>query len=514
MREVAKQFGVVTKQGRVIRQDILEQYASKAQSKQADPDSFTGNYGKNGLVQPLYNPEALTRILEINTYHYRACRTKARDTAGLGWTLRPLNDNASMDSEMYKLLDGFLSGLPESVGQVWDKAMFDFESIGYGAVEVVRENDDPHGPIALMAHIPGHTLRIHQDGNRFQQKRGRKTRWFKNVEFDGDVDINTGEIKPIGSLDPSKRASEVLWFTNYTPRSDYYGLPDVMPALGAIHGDMARRDYNIAFFDNFGVPAYAVFVTGNFDPGEVNEDGRTEMEAAIEGHFAEMAKNPHSTLILTVPTRDRSGEVNIEFKPLSIEVKEASFRLYRQDNRDEILAAHGVPPYRMGIAETGSLGGSTAQESTEIYKSSIINPRQEIIETLINRYIIWGAYEANDWQFKFLEIDTSDEAHDLVIVTGLFSLGAVTPNQIIRHFGERFGLEESDHPAMDAHYVANVAIDLAAGDDIGGAEAVMLSLQSRLLEVAEKHVGLKASGGSRDLVDVIAGLQKREVSPG
>jgi len=48
-----------------------------------------------------------------------------------------------------------------------------------------------------------------------------------------------------------------------------------------------------------------------------------------------------------VPTMEGQGEVNIEFKPLSTEVKEASFRLFRQDNRDEILAAHGVPPYRM-----------------------------------------------------------------------------------------------------------------------------------------------------------------------
>ena len=168
------------------------------------------------------------------------------------------------------------------------------------------------------------------------------------------------------------------------------------------------------------MPAYAIFVSGNFDPGEIDEEGRTEMEKMIEEHFAELAKNPHSTLILSIPTEGREEEVKIEFKALSTEVKEASFRLYRNDNRDEILSAHGMPPYRIGVNETGSLGGSTAIESTEIYKMSVIEPRQEMLEAAINRYIVWGAFKVDDWEFKLAEIDTTDEKADLEIIASLF----------------------------------------------------------------------------------------------
>jgi len=91
---MSKPFAYVTKSGRVVRQDILEQYAIKSDSKQILADSFQSSYTQ-GLVQPLYNPEALARVLEMNTYHYRACKTKARDTAGLGWNLRPLKENPS-----------------------------------------------------------------------------------------------------------------------------------------------------------------------------------------------------------------------------------------------------------------------------------------------------------------------------------------------------------------------------------------------------------------------------------
>lgn len=495
-----KPFAVVTSAGKAVRYDILEQYAVKEESKQLPPDRFIEKYGEMGLVPPLYNPEALAKLIEINTYHYRCCKTKARDTAGLGWSIKPLGGKkSSTDSRVYKELDSFFSELPETCSQILDKLMLDYEAVGYAALEMVRENDDPEGKPVLLAHVPVHTLRIHTDSKRFVQIRNGKKRWFKRVEYPYDVHKDTGVISPLKSLPAEDRASEIIWFVNYTPRSDYYGLPDIIPALGAIWGDIARRDYNIAFFDNYGVPAYAIFVSGNFDPGEVDEEGRTEMEKMIEEHFAELAKNPHSTLILSIPTEGREEEVKIEFKALSTEVKEASFRLYRNDNRDEILSAHGMPPYRIGVNETGSLGGSTAIESTEIYKMSVIEPRQEMLEAAINRYIVWGAFKADNWEFKLAEIDTTDEKADLEIIASLFEKGAITPNQIIRHFKDRFGLEEVDHPAMNAHYVNGKAIDIDIEEEIPGigptledrllqmeTQQALLSLNDRLVKIAEK----------------------------
>jgi len=490
---LARPFGVVTKTGKFVGNDILNQYSVKEASRKLLSDVFDKHYGTQGLVQPLYKPNILARALEINTYHYRCCRVKARETAGLGWDLKPVPGIETPNQRQYDEVSEFFDDLPEPISSVFNKMMFDFESIGYGTVELVRENYSYDGKPVLLTHIPSHTVRIHKDGNRYCQIRGTQKRWFKALEYEKDVDYLTGQEHELGSLGEERRATELIWIVNYTPRSDYYGISDIIPALGAVHGDISRRNYNISFFDNFGVPAYAVFVTGNFEDEEEldsngNPTGRTLLEAEIEEHFKELAKSPHSTLILSVPTKDRQGEVKIEFKPLAVETKEASFRLFRKDNRDEILSAHGVPPYRAGIAETGSLGGTTAKESTEIYKRSIIEPRQETLETLINRYIVWGAFEANDWKFKFAEIDTTDEKHDIEVLGKLFGVAAVTPNQIIRHFKDRFGLEEVDHPAMDAHYLGGTPIDR---DDVvlDDMQAAMLSLQDKLLKIAEKHQG-------------------------
>lgn len=486
-------FCYVTKTGQVVSRDIMDSYVLKASggevSQQVREDRFVSEYSERGLIQPLYNPERLAFLPEINTYHARACQIKARDTAGLGWDLiaRVAEPAESVKEEIETFLHSQLQPLTVTLF----RHQYDVEVVGHGGLEIVRAGYVPTAVPVILTHVPGHTLRVHKDDNKFAQKRGRKVRWFKRIGYEMDVDKKTGVERPLGTLPPENRASELIWNPLYSQRSDYYGVPDIIPALGAVHGDIARRDYNINFFDNFGVPAYAVFITGDFDAGEEDPDtGRTELEETIEKHFAELVKSPHSTLVLSVPSAGE-GEVKIQFKPLSVDVKDASFRLYRKDNRDEIIAAHGVPPYRMGISETGSLGGSTAEESTKIYKNSVVNPRQEILEALINQWIIrheWG-FHTEDWIFKFREIDLEDERHDMAMAEKLFTMGAMRIRDLIHNFGGRFGLEDDpDDPILDMRFVDGQPIT-ADGDMGQQAVEVMKSLQNKLLRTAVKYGG-------------------------
>ena len=517
-RKAARPFGYVTQEGKVIRGDVLDQYAykgAKEESTQVKVDRFMDQYREKGLIQPLYNPETLAGLPEVNTYHSRCCHVKARDAAGIGWDLVPRTDspNEKIKTEIEDFFNS--DGLPLTTKLY--RHQFDIEVIGHGGIEVVRAGYAPEGVPTVMAHIPGHTLRIHASEKKYAQKRGNKTRWFKKYGYEMDVDKDTGNEYPLGSLPAERRAAELIWNALYSQRSDFYGVPDIIPALGAIHGDLARRDYNIAFFDNFGVPAYAVFITGDYDPGDVDPDtGKTELEATIEQHFLSMAKNPHATLVLAVPTVEgaNGGEVKIDFKALAVDVKDASFRLYRRDNRDEVISSHGVPPYRLGIAEDGSLGGSTAEESTEIYKSSIINPRQEVIEALFNQNLIWAedGFNTKDWEFKFREIDTSDEEHDMKMAKDLFSMGALRIRDLIRVFGGRFGLEdEPDNPLLDQRYVNGAPV--IDPQDEAEAVKVMKSLQQAIIREAIQH-GEKPhpdSGPDRAIFRVLQGKQE---SPG
>lgn len=518
---MSKPFCYVTNKGNMIKPEILGNYANKQDgntptSKQATPDLFTNQYSQYGLIEPPYTPTYLTNLSTLNTYHARCVKTKALDIGGGGYTLNPIGDNPS-EQNRQKLQDFF----DKQPHDLWINSHQDVEEVGYGAVELIRYGDQPDGEPVLLAHIPAHTLRVHKSFEKYMQLRGVGRAWFKDVSSDTEIDSKTGApleetIPELLSPEQKTRANEVLFYKSYTTVNDYYGLPDITPAIGAVYGDKSRTDYNIAFFSNYGIPTYAVTISGDFDDELVDpedEDSLTYLETAIQQHFRNIQQNPHSTLFLSVPSRPGAeGKVDIKFEPLSVETKEASFRLYRTDNRDEIVTAHGMDPYRIGITVAGSLGGNTAIESKKNYKTSIVQPRQESWENLINQYIVREGFGILDWEFRFNEIDTEDETADLQLITGLFQLGAVTPNQVIRRFGDRFGLEEGDHPSMDTHYIQSKPVETSQPEEDVQTNLdtikILESLKQDLLEVADEEQSTIDGTKNRGVVERIKELGK------
>src|SRR5690606_3228875 len=186
-------------------------------------------YKEDGLVEPLYNLEALAQLMEINTCHARAVKTKARDVAGLGWDLIPAENAKNPDQLQKDKAYEFLNNCNPTItlSEIFAKVMIDHEAIGNGYFEVIRDSTGEE--IVGLEHIPAHTIRVHYDMNRYCQIRGRKKAWFKRFGFEKDVHVETGEIFEKGTLDIKVRANEVIHLKNYTPRSDYYGIPDIIP---------------------------------------------------------------------------------------------------------------------------------------------------------------------------------------------------------------------------------------------------------------------------------------------
>lgn len=503
-----KPFCYVTKDGKTFREKDLDLFAKKQESKQIK-DRFYKSYGTMGLIEPLYSPDLLANLLEINTFHARCCSVKATDTAGLGYELQEIVDNPD-DAKRDEIKEFFESQTPP-ITTILTRMQKDWEAIGYSALELGRVGNLYNGKPAKLYHMPAHTLRIHKDGNKFVQKRSGTKKWFKRINYDKDVSCKDGEEYDLGSLDPDDRANEIIYNTDYSSRSDYYGVTCVAPAIGAIYGDISRRDYNIAFFSNFGIPAFAVFITGDFDPGKEDDDGKTALEKTIEEHFKDISSKPHSTLLLSVPTRrGPAGEVKIDMKPLAVDIKEASFRLYRRDNRDEVIIAHGVPAYRIGVVETGSLGGSTARESTEIYKRSVIEPRQTILEQIINQEIIWheNGFDTKDFSYKFVDLDTTDEEHEKNMMDFFFMNGAITIRGIIQHYANRYGLvDDPDEPLLDVRFVNGQPIT-GKFANTGEVESIMKSLQNKLIKAALKSGNGSDKKGVERVIDILKNMRK------
>jgi HK97 family phage portal protein len=222
-------------------------------------------------------------------------------------------------------------------------------------------------------------------------------------------------------LSKRRLLNEVIHLKNYHPRSSYYGMPDFLPALRALIGNKKTGDFNISFFENNAVPQYAVIVKG----GELASGTRKRIEEYFRTHIKGKA---HKTLILEV-VQEEGEKVDIQIKPLSTEIKDASFRSFRSDNAEEIRVAHGVPGRIIGITEKGGLGGAgegTSQQ--EIFKYHVIEPKQTRLEFRINNFLIKQGFGIDDWELKFKEIDVTDEAKVADIANKLVRLGILTIN--------------------------------------------------------------------------------------
>lgn len=505
-------YCVVTNRAEVVKQDILDGYRT-SESKQLSKDVFSKtDYEKWSLVKPLYSPLTMAKLLELNTYHMRACRTKAEDVAGNGWKITPTVDNPNEDQK--KKIEEFIKGQEETIEETLRKLQLDKELVGYFSMEVAREANAFDGPVNLIKHIPAHTVRIHKKGHKYCQFRNNNKVWFRDFGYKKDIAQEDGKETKPKSLDRKTRGNEIIWNVNYTPRSWFYGIPDITPAIGAITGDISRRDYNIAFFNNYGVPAYLVSIAGDFDPGDKDpETGKTQLVEQIEKKFKEVIKNPQSVMILTIPRTPGTlgGEITIKVEPLSTDIKEASFRLYRVDNRNEVITAHAIPPYRMGIYETGSLAGNLGAESTKIYYTSVILPRQEVYNNIMNLFIL-PTLEITDWKWTLNSIDLEDIDKDIDRIVKLIGKAIMTPNQAIEFVGAHFGIEKyEDNPAMDLHYMNGEAID--AGNFIPESEitGILQGLKSKLIEVFLEYVkesSSKTSDRDRRLTKAIADLEK------
>lgn len=445
----------VMKDGEVLGESYMERYAvskNNPHSHQITEDSFKDTYTANNLVEPIYNPAMLAQLMDLSTWHAAAVRTKAHDVAGLGWTVEAIDGvEEPNEADKARAIELLRNIHPElSLTELLDQFATDYEATGDAYLEVIR---DTAGTITGLEHVPAHTIRIHVEGEKFQQKRGNKIVWFARYGSD-PISRTTGSPDDVTT---DNRAHELIHLKSYSPQSDYYGVPDVIPALGAILGDTKRQEYNISFFDNHAIPAYAVTVSG----ADLDDDTKADIRRFFQ---KDVKESPHSTLVLAAQHPSNAPDappIKFEFQQLSTEVKEASFSVFRGQNRDEILSAHRVPPYRAGIVAEGQMGGSSAAETTEIYKQSIVNPRKQRIEDRLTRVLLRDGLGIDQWRINLGELDTRDLEAETQRMVQWFNIGMYTPNDLLKHYG----MDTSDQPGMDDHYINGQPVGQQTNDD-------------------------------------------------
>ena len=458
----------------LINQLELNKFAMKAEVDPQSGSKYTPSKNElegYNILDPKYNPDHLVQLLDLYTYHASAVEAVAIDSTGINYSLKPVEGMEPVEAERNRFEEVLTNSTP-SINTQLQRMIYDRRSIGYGAIEIIRDTTSK-SDIKRLKHIPAHTLRRHTDQKRVVHvnNMGKKV-WFsiygKNYNEEGelcDIDADTGEFKPYNSLPPHQRANELLWTIEYAPGTDYYGRPPIISCIGSIKGDISAVRYNYSFFENYGMPKFAVTVTGDFadydvEPDDPDYDITQTLRYRISQQIREVIKNPHSAICITIPSEGEDGNVNLDITPLSVQTEEGHFRMYRKDTRDEVIHAHQVDPSRLGIYDAGNLNGNNSDNTRDSYKYGTIAPIKAECEALIN--LIGKELEVNTWRFSIEEVAPIDYAKDLALAEFLFARGAMTIKDLIDNFGNKFGLDiegEDDDYYLNARYLNNVPLE-------------------------------------------------------
>lgn len=76
--------------------------------------------------------------------------------------------------------------------------------------------------------------------------------------------------------------------------------------------------------------------------------------------------------------------------------------------RDQIIAAFGVPPSKVGIIETGNIGGGSGEAQNKSFQVNTVIPIANLLLEKLNFHIVQQGFGITGWHLEFEEIDFRD----------------------------------------------------------------------------------------------------------
>lgn len=375
----------------------------------------------DGLQVPPYDVEQLAKVYSYNGYHSRCIDLKATITAGLGYEI--ISESGNEPDEEYRRLEEFINNHPVYAGRPFIETLIafqtDWEAAGNGYLEIARNNK---GEVAEIYHIPQRECRIIY--------RDQKVSLAQIV---GGTKIF---FSPFGVQIEGQ--NEFLQMKNYNPESRFYGRPEWIGALQDIVLDKNAAEFNISKFMNNAIPECVIDLKG----AALGDAAKGAVKEFFSNNFKGI-KNAGRALIIEHEETDSELKVI----PVAMESKEGSFRFLRTDARDAIIAAHGVPKRLIGIAEPGSLGGSSEGKSQmKVFTDCVIEPRQNRLEFILNEFIVKRGLGITKWKIKLNELYVEDPRSDASFFDTMIKDGVLSSAEV----REELGYDPVDTKAPDA----------------------------------------------------------------
>lgn len=468
-----KEF-VYTTRG-VYPASVLTKSEIKKSSKQLKKEM---TFGLKELVSPPYNPLTFLEMSESCAIFQACAEQIAEDVVGNGYSLElkeGQEENADTKAEFEKITKFIEHANPkETFREVFNKAVVDCKTVGWYGLEAVesKNTNTELKEITELYHIPAHTFRIHKDGEKYCQLRNNKKMWFKDITAEKDISEIDGT--KISDKESEKKANSLIFYKRYYAKSSFYGIPNIISALGSVIGLLGIRDYNLSFFENFGVPVALITLEGTWEEGSAKKI-KNWLDDEVRG-----SNNAHKTMVFETPEGTK-----FTYKPLAIEQHEGSFKVYQQSLKDDILIAYRMPGERIGVKNVGPLGGNIATEATRIYGESVIEPLQTTFQNQINMIILEKGLNCQYYKYKFNKLDTRDIKALTDKCIFLLEHGSMTPNQIRKELTLGKGYDGGDK-----YYMKSGMIETGE-EEIQKQQSKFISAVKELSDNVKKITGKK-----------------------
>ncbi len=449
-------------QNRVVIKAITG--SSAIESRVIEEDEFQGMYEDGTILEPLYNPELLTRLPEYSDILQQCIDAYKTNMVGFGvnfdYDIDVKDDEEkkiSLNKEWMRYENFFkYCNLDESFTSLMKKVIDDRERIGWGAIEVI---EDGAGYPSGLEHIPAYKIRLckkerdaipitttiqNEDGKEIEITISKKFRRFvqivenKRVYFKefGDprtLNYETGLYEE--STLPEKKASSILFFRIYCPYTPY-GLPRYIGQLLNIQGNRKAEELNYTYFmDGRHMPMAVIVENGKLTPASI--DLLTDIKGDRARHKYLILEAEGLENEVQIGDEDTKSKVSIRIEKLAEMLeKDGLFQEYCKNNRDKIRSAFRLHPIYTG--ESQDYTRATADTARQVTEEQVFQPERKELAFQINN-TLKRALQIKEVSMKFVAPTISNQVEIAEAVSPYIMAGAATPNMLIDALGDLLG---------------------------------------------------------------------------
>lgn len=407
-------------------------------------------------IKPPVDNEALRILRTCSIWHKKSLKVVAQDVTLNGFRITPTTDKENEDGDNKKTLEDIFNDYDNS--QALFKVIRDYRTYTHAAFEIAVNRK---GELKGFRHIRARTIQMCDGGEKAFQQIGGTSRYFKVyggiTKENKDLYLNAKNGNFSADIPEEQRASTIVWLSEGGEDSDYYHEPEYLEATPVILSEEALESYNYNGLASNGIPNFLIMIAGEFDESKDEETGKT-WDEELEDSFKSTVNQPGTAMVIPVKTTGKEAGLVIEVHKLGEPIQEGSYLKLSESNMNKILAAHEVPPSRLGVTINGPLGGSVDEERNKTYDIKTINPLQLMLDSILNK-LIKDFLDITDYKHEFTRLDTKNVKAELDIALELVKNGAMTPGQLLETFGDHFNLKVNikelltKFPALGQYYV-------------------------------------------------------------